>query len=437
MASVARSTGRDFSSVYAGAFARHQLQRHAMKIDLSCLSSLRPLRRKILLGALLAVPVLVFMLTRSGAAPEAAKGVPASTQASRPTLSVLSVRPSPEAWPETLSAAGNIAAWQEATIGAEISNYRIVEVRAEVGDTVRKGQVLARIDPSTTASEVAEARATVAELEATLAEAKANSERARQLREKGFYSAQQSTQSLTAEQTAAARLNAARARLQAAELRLARTQIVAPDDGVISARAATVGSLSQPGQELFRLIRGGRLEWRAEVTASELARLQAGQPVHLVAPGGETVAGRVRTLAPTVDGQTRNALVYADVETTAGKTLGPGMFVRGEFELGRREALTLPQAAVVLREGFTYVFRIEGEGSETATNTAAATAKVALTKVGTGRRLGERIEVAGLAPDARVVASGAGFLADGDTVRLVAPETAAVTPAASATKAAP
>ena len=110
------------------------------------------------------------------------------------------------------------------------------------------------------------------------------------------------------------------------------------------------------------------------------------------------------------------------------------MFVRGEFELGRREALTLPQAAVVLREGFTYVFRLEGEGSETATNTAtataAATAKVALTKVGTGRRLGERIEVAGLAPDARVVASGAGFLADGDTVRLVAPETAAAVEAA-------
>ena len=177
----------------------------------------------------------------------------------------------------------------------------------------------------------------------------------------------------------------------------------------------------------------------AAVTNSTRQAADATVTLSLLAPGGETVAGRVRTLAPTVDGQTRNALVYADVEATAGKTLGPGMFVRGEFELGRREALTLPQAAVVLREGFTYVFRLEGEGSETATNTAAATAtaKVALTKVGTGRRLGERIEVAGLAPDARVVASGAGFLADGDTVRLVAPETAAVTPAASATKAAP
>ena len=431
-APVAGSTWRDFSRVNAGAALRRGLHRDAMKIDSSYLSLLCAHRRKVLLGGLLAVPVIVFLFARTGGTPEA-NGAATATPlaAARPTLSVLTVRPTPEAWPETLSAAGNIAAWQEATIGAEVSNYRIVEVRAEVGDTVRKGQVLARIDPSTTASEVAEARATVAELDATLAEAKANSERARQLREKGFYSAQQSTQSLTAEQTAAARLNAARARLQAAELRLARTQIVAPDDGVISARAATVGSLSQPGQELFRLIRGGRLEWRAEVTASELARLQPGQAVRLIAPGGEAVAGRVRTLSPTVDGQTRNALVYADVEATAGKTLGPGMFVRGEFELGRREALTLPQAAVVLREGFTYVFQLE--------NGAADTAKVALTKVGTGRRLGERIEVSGLTGEARVVASGAGFLADGDTVRIVTPAAAPHTTEAggAAAKAAP
>ena len=329
-----------------------------MKIDSAFLRA----RWRVLLGGAAAVLVLAIFLGRGH--PPGEPAATATPAASRPALTVTATRPRAEAWPETLAAAGNIAAWQEATIGAEISNFRIVEVRAEVGDTVRKGQVLARIDPSTPASEVAEAR-----------------------------------------------LNAARARLQAAELRLSRTQIVAPDDGVISARTATVGSLSQPGQELFRLIRGGRLEWRAEVTASELARLRPGQAVRLTAPGGELVAGQVRTLAPTVDGQTRNALVYADVEATAGRTLGPGMFVRGEFELGRREALTLPQAAVVLREGFTYVFRLEGDDP--------ATAKVALTKVGAGRRHGERVEIEGLAGDVRVVASGAGFLADGDTVRVV------------------
>ena len=192
---------------------------------------------------------------------------------------------------------------------------------------------------------------------------------------------------------------------------MARAQILAPDDGVISARSATVGSLTQPGQELFRLIRGGRLEWRAEVTANELANLRPGLVARLEAPGGERVIGTVRALAPTVDAQTRNALVYVDLPASAGKLLSAGMFARGEFELGQRTAQTLPQAAVLLREGFAYVFVLEGE--------AGTTAKVVMTKVGTGRRQGGRIEITGLDGSARVVASGAGFLADGDTVRIV------------------
>ena len=147
-------------------------------------------------------------------------------------------------------------------------------MRANVGDRVRKGDVLARIASDTVDSELAETRATVAEAEATLAEAGANNERARQLRDKGFYSPQQGIQSQTAADTALARLNAARARLHSAELRRARAVVLAPDDGIISARSATVGSLTQPDQELFRLIRGGRLEWRAEVTAAELAHFK-------------------------------------------------------------------------------------------------------------------------------------------------------------------
>ena len=368
-------------------------------------------------GALAALASILVVLALSGRGGEPAK--PVAPLAAKTALTVTMTRPQTAEWPQRLVASGNIAAWQEAIIGAEISNYRITEVRAQVGDMVRKGQLLVQIDPSTVASEVAEARAVVSELEATLAEARANSERARQLRERGFYSPQQNTQSQTIEQTAAARLNAARARLQAAELRLARTRIVAPDDGVISAQIATVGSLTQPGEELLRLIRGGRLEWRAEVTASELGAMQAGLPAILTAPNGERVAGRVRALAPTVDAQTRNGLVYVDLPPEAGKVFGAGMFARGEFELGVRSALTVPQSAVVLREGFSYVFVLEGEHAETA--------RVALTKVTVGRRQGDRIEITGIDAAARVVASGAGFLADGDNVRIVAQDKAAPT----------
>ncbi|MBP5987094.1 MAG: efflux RND transporter periplasmic adaptor subunit [Azonexus sp.] len=326
--------------------------------------------------------------------------------AARPALTVRLTAPQRLDWPLVLPANGNVVAWQEAIIGPEIANYRITEVRVQVGDQVKKGQVLARIASDTVASELAETKAAVAELEASAAEAKANAERARELKEKGFYSSQLNTQYQTAEHTALARLAAARARQQAAGLKMDKTGVLAPDDGVISARSATVGSLTQPGQELFRLIRGGRLEWRAEVPSADLGKVSAGVVATLTAPSGETVKGVVRAVAPSVDPQTRSGLVYVDLPATSA--IRAGMFARGEFQLAQSPALTLPQSALVLREGFAYVFRLEGED------------RVAQTKVELGRRLGERVEiVAGLAAGARVVETGAGFLADGDAVKVV------------------
>ena len=331
--------------------------------------------------------------------------------AAKPALTVTTVRPELQDWPRVLKASGNIAAWQETVIGPEISNVRITEVRVNVGDVVKRGQVLARIAPDAVETEFAEMHASVTEAEATLMEARANHERARQLREKGFFSPQQITQTQTATETALARLNAAKARLQSAELRRSKATVLAPDDGIISARNATVGTLAQPGQELFRLIRGGRLEWRAEVAAADLLRLAPGQAVQLTSPGGERLDGTVRAVAPTVDPQTHTALVYVDLPVVASRLVTAGMFARGEFKLGHQPALTLPQGAVLLREGFSYVFRLEN-------------GKVVQTKVTTGRRLGERVEVEGVAAETPVVAGGVGFLTDGDTVRVVTSEVA-------------
>ncbi len=330
----------------------------------------------------------------------------AAAPAVKPALTVSLTGPQTLDWPQILPASGSIFAWQEAVIGAEISNYRLTEVLAQVGDTVRKGQVLARIANDTVESEFNESQAAVAEQQAAAAEAKNNAARSRELRAQGFYSRQLDAQYQTAAQTAGARLAAAQARRQAAELRLRKTQVLSPDDGVISARGATVGSLTQPGQELFRLIRGGRLEWRAEVPSADLASVQPGLVASLSTPTGQRVTGRVRAVAPSVDAQTRNGLVYVDLPPTGA--VRAGMFARGEFELARRPALTLPQSAVVLRDGAAYVFRLENEN------------RVAQTKVALGRRLAERVEIVdGLPPSVRVVANGAGFLADGDVVRLV------------------
>jgi RND family efflux transporter MFP subunit len=384
-------------------------------------------RRRWLLAAALVVAAVAaagWWMSQRGTPPGAsANPAPSKAESSpRPALSVALVSPRRENWPRTLAAQGNIAAWQEAAVGAELSGFRVTSVLVNVGDRVRKGQTLATVNAETVAANVAQARASVAEAEAVLAEAKANAERSRDLASKGFVSPQGATQTATLEQTAAARLAAARARLQAEEVRLGQTRVVAPDDGTISARTATVGSLAQPGQEMFRLIRGNRLEWRAEVTAGELARLAPGMTAVVRLPTGAEVRGNVRTIAPTVDAQTRNAIVYVDLPVSDANPARAGMFARGEFELGRADAISLPQTAVVQRDGFSYAFRVEPNG------------RVAQTKIGIGRRVGERVEVTeGLAPAAQVVESGVGFLSDGDLVRIVTgPAAAAPVPPGAA-----
>lgn len=336
-----------------------------------------------------------------------------------PALTVSTVQPQTVQWAQTLAASGNIVAWQEAIIGAEIGGFRITEVLANVGDFVQKGQVLARISNDALSNELAEAKAAVAESEATFAEAQANLERSNRLREKGFYSAQQNTREQTAAESALARLNAAKARYQSAQLRHSKSNVIAPDAGIISARIATVGSLSEHGKELFRLIRGGRLEWRAEVTADERHRVQTGQTALIHLFNENPIRGTVRIVAPTVDPQTRTGLVYVDLpkgSVDAAQKVGAGMFARGELILGETPAMTLPQSAVLLREGFAYVFKLDApvHGS------GQALFKVAQVKVETGRRQGNLIEIKGLDPNTQVVDTGAGFLTDGDTVKLSA-----------------
>jgi HlyD family secretion protein len=339
--------------------------------------------------------------------------------AARPALTVTTVLPQRVDLPTTLAANGNIMAWQEAIVGAEATGLRIAQVIAAVGDHVRKGQVLAVLGADTLRADVAQARANLAEAQAAAVEAANNAARARTLQGTGALSAAQINQYLTTEETARARADAMRATLQAQESRLGQTRVLAPDSGIISSRTATVGAITAPGTELFRLIRQGRLEWRAEVTSTELGKLSAGTAALVTAASGARLVGRVRVVGPSVDPQTRSALVYVDLTPLSGSagSARAGMFARGEFELGRSPALTVPQQAVVVRDGFSYLYQVTADHH------------VAQLKVRTGRMADGRVEILeGIAPDTRVVASGAGFLADGDLVRVV--DSAAPAPAA-------
>lgn len=328
--------------------------------------------------------------------------------------------------PVSLTANGNIEAWQEAIIGSELNGQRLTEVNVNVGDVVREGQVLARFAPETLKADLMQAQANVSEAEAAAEEAKANAQRARALDKTGALSSQEVSRFVAAEQTANARLAAAKAALESQQVRNRNLLVLAPDSGIISDRKATVGLVVNAGTELFRLIRKGRLEWRAEVTSSEAGKISPGTPVKMTAVNGAVLDGKVRVIAPTVNPKNRTTLVYVDLATRNGKTMPvqAGMFTSGEFLLGDTTALVVPEQAIVMRDGFQYVFRLNPDN------------RVAQTKVKPGRRLGNQVEILdGIPPETKLVVSGAGFLNDGDLVKTAdlaqSQQPPAVSPAAS------
>lgn len=330
-------------------------------------------------------------------------------------LNVELIQPTEKTLEQALQANGSVHAWQEAQISAEVTGLRLTQVKAQIGDRVKKGDTLATLNKETVQADLEQAAAMEKEAQATNEIASTEAQRVRQLKDTGAYSAQQVTQILAQEKSAEARLLSARANLRQQQLRLQKTDIVAPDDGIISASMATVGAVAQPSQELFRMIRQGRLEWRAEVTATELSKLKNGQTVRLQIDGQPAVSSTVRTVAPTVDRQTRNALVYVDMPEAARNAVRAGQFINGQFVLGTRKALMVPQEATLLRDGFMWVF-VAREVS------AQQTAKLAQIKVETGQRDGNLVEVvSGLSAGDQLVLSGVAFLNDGDVVRVVKP----------------
>jgi RND family efflux transporter MFP subunit len=323
-------------------------------------------------------------------------------------LTVTLVSPSSSDWPEQFAANGSIAAWQESVIGAEVSGLKLDEVFANVGETVTKGQILARFSEETTRADLAQTEASVAEAEANLALARDRAERALRLEDTGTVSREDILQYNANEKTSAAKLASAQAQLEAQRFKLRYTQVLAPDDGVISSRTATVGAVLNAGSELFKLIRQNRLEWRAKLPADQLVRVAPGQAVTLRFTNQVLLNGLVRQVSPTVDPNTLDGTIYVDLPEPGA--LKAGMFISGDIQLGTASALHLPESALVYRDGYQYVMKV------------GADHRVHQVKVATGRRSGQAVEIIGdaLAPSDQIVTSGGSFLNDGDTVQIAA-----------------
>lgn len=328
----------------------------------------------------------------------------ANKAAPRAALTVNTVKPTTEAWSTSTQVSGSLAPWQEASISSEIGGLRIVQVMADVGSAVKRGQVLVQLSQDTVLADLRRQEALVAQSKAARNEALANAERARSIKESGALSAQQTNQYLVAEETARASLAAATAQLEAERIRLQQTKIVAPDDGIISKREAVLGSVVSTGSEMFRMVRQGRIEWRAEVSAQQLPNVQVGQRAQVTLPNGEIIEGKVRMIAPTLNENTRNALVYVDLPKGAARS---GMFASGQILTGERTALAVPQSSVILRDGTSYVYEVTPDSH------------VKLRRVSTGRHKGDKVEIInGLTAKANVVLSGGAFLNDGDLVKV-------------------
>ncbi|AXK73222.1 efflux RND transporter periplasmic adaptor subunit [Lysobacter sp. TY2-98] len=337
-----------------------------------------------------------------------------------PAMAVTVVPARAQEIPREIRVSGPVAAREEMQLGVEVSGLRVTGLYVDVGDFVRRGQVLLDLDARSLQSELEQAQASYREAQAAASLAQANLRRAEPLVAQKYISAGQVDELRAARDQANARVATVRAQLDAARLRRSYAELRAPDDGIVSRRAVQPGQIVASGTELIGLIRDGRLEWRADLADTELAAVNVGDAVMVRAPDGHDVEGEVRAVPPGVDPATRTGTVYVDLPEPEG--LRTGAYLPGRILVGNAQALVVPATAIVQRDGNPYVFTVDAKGV------------AHRVRVRTGTTSNGVVEILdGLASSAQVVDQGAGFLGDGDKVRVVpAVTTTSATPVATA-----
>lgn len=321
----------------------------------------------------------------------------------------------------SVAASGPVSAWEEMQLGVELSGLRVTALHADVGQHVRKGEVLLEIDHRTLDSDLRQAEASAAEADAGIKLAKINLWRGEEMAKSQLISASALDNLRAALVQAQARAATTGAQRDGVRMRRNFAALRAPDDGIISKRMVQPGQVVMAGAELLRLIRQGRLEWRPELAEADLAQVRVGATVLVRDASGRTVSGQVRAVSPGVDTSTRTGTVYADLPEPGA--LKAGTFVEGRIVTSVSNGLLVPTAALVMRDGYAYVFTVDAKNIANRVRVRVGAAQDGQTEI-----------IDGLAPGAAVVATGAGFLGDGDRVRVVA---AASTSTAGSAGAAP
>ena len=326
-----------------------------------------------------------------------------------------------------ITVSGPAAPVEEMQLGVEVPGLRVTALHVDVGQRVRRGQVLLSVDPRMLDADLAQANAALREAEAGAALARANLSRGENLAREQYISAMQLDELRAARTQGEARLGTARAVRDTAALRRGFADLRAPADGIVSLRLVQPGQVVAAGTPLLHLIRDGRLEWRAELPASQLALVKPGDVVRLQGRDGQGIEGRVRAVSPGVDARTRTGTVFADLPAgllESGQVQADA-FLEGRIDNGIANVLVVPAEAIVLRDGFPTVFTVDASGIAHSR------------RIETGARDGGFVAVeSGLEPGVQVVVDGAGFLGDGDPVRVVPGSAAAPAPAPASAAAA-
>jgi RND family efflux transporter MFP subunit len=365
--------------------------------------------RRIHRGYLVAAAVVVVAVAGLVIAMRGAPPAVAPTAADSAPL-VTALPPGRTPYTMTVTFTGAIVARYDLPIGVDSEAGHIAAVLVEVGDHVRAGQVLARLDTSVVAPQVASLRAALDQSRAEAARAEADYKRADAIANSvGALSKEEVGKRRSDAVTTAARVKAAEAQLEEAEARLGRTEIRAPADGIVLTRTAEVGQAVTPGgPTLFRLARGGEVEMRAQAAEQDLPRLRVGQTAEVSVTGVATpFKGTVRLLGAIIDPMTR----LGEVRVTLPKdpNLRPGAFARGAVKVGSDVRPIVPQTAVLSDSRGNYVLIVGADG------------RVVRRDVRFGGAQPSGIIIAdGLDGTERVVTTAGAFLHEGERVRVAA-----------------
>lgn len=261
----------------------------------------------------------------------------------------------------TYSAEAVVEAVRQSTVAAQVAG-RIVELRFDVGDTVKRGEVIVRIDERAATQAVAASEAQVTEAQAALANARAQYERSKLLVSQKFISASALDKVEADYKAAQARVSALLASAGQVATERSFTTIVAPYTGVVSARHVELGEMATPGKPLMTGFDPSTLRVVANVPQTQLAAIQAGARARIEVPSlNQWLDVKELTVVPTADPRTHTSRVRLDLpKTTAG--LYPGVFARAHFSVGKAMRLMLPRDAVIQRSELTAVYVIDDKG---------------------------------------------------------------------------